>query len=286
MYSIVVLSQIPVRSEPKESSEMVTQLLFGETYKLIESKNSWGYIESTHDRYRGWIDIKLLYSYEKFAIDNSVELDNPTEINRYLRVSSETAIFTDSTGEDNLSIVRGSRLPSRLDDRDKITDTVKIYNREYHFTKGEATTVSKQSNLSNIKSSDEVVDSICNIAATYINTPYLWGGRSPFGIDCSGLSQSCYASAGIDLPRDASQQALKGEVVNGIESSKSADLAFFSNDKGAITHVGIIIKSNSKEREIIHASGWVKSDNITQQGVVSKLDGKLTHKLHSIKRYI
>jgi len=119
-------------------------------------------------------------------------------------------------------------------------------------------------------------------AMKYINTAYLWGGRSVFGVDCSGLSQQVFRMAGISIPRDAWQQALQGETVGILEEAQAGDLAFFDNEEGRITHVGILIS----EQAIIHSSGTVRIDVIDDKGIIHSDTGKRTHKLHSIRRFL
>ena len=116
-------------------------------------------------------------------------------------------------------------------------------------------------------------------ALIYLNAPYLWGGRSPLGIDCSGLTQMVYRLQGIDLPRDAYQQAKVGTTLSFIEESEPGDLAFFDNDEGKVIHVGMILEEN----HIIHASGKVRIDRIDQQGIFNNDLGVHTHKLRLIK---
>ena len=122
-------------------------------------------------------------------------------------------------------------------------------------------------------------DKLIENALIYLNAPYLWGGRSPLGIDCSGLTQMVYRLQGIDLPRDAYQQAEVGTTLSFIEESEPGDLAFFDNNEGKVIHVGIIMENN----HIIHASGKVRIDSIDQQGIFNKNLGKHTHKLRLIK---
>ena len=116
-------------------------------------------------------------------------------------------------------------------------------------------------------------------ALIILNAPYVWGGRSPLGIDCSGLTQIVYRLQGIDLPRDAYQQAKVGTTLSFIEESEVGDLAFFDDKEGKVIHVGIILEDN----HIIHASGKVRIDRIDQQGIFNSEIGKHTHKLRLIK---
>jgi cell wall-associated NlpC family hydrolase len=118
------------------------------------------------------------------------------------------------------------------------------------------------------------------VASQYLNTPYLWGGKSNYGIDCSGFTQQVFKTAGIHLLRDAYQQATQGEAVGFLQETRPGDLAFFDNDEGRITHVGIMLTTET----IIHASGYVRVDGIDSQGITHSITGKRTHKLRIIKR--
>lgn len=117
-------------------------------------------------------------------------------------------------------------------------------------------------------------------AIKLLNTPYRWGGKSIMGIDCSAYVQLCVKIAGFKLPRDASQQVEFGIIINSLSESRAGDIAFFDNEKGKITHVGILL-SNDK---IIHASGKVRIDNIDNRGIFNKDINMYTHKLRIIKR--
>ena len=119
-------------------------------------------------------------------------------------------------------------------------------------------------------------------AFMYLNAPYLWGGKTPFGIDCSGFTQMVYKLNGYSLLRDASQQATQGEALSFIEESEAGDLAFFDNDEGVITHVGIIMEDNY----IIHSSGKVRIDRLDHLGIFNPDTQRHTHKLRVIKKYI
>jgi cell wall-associated NlpC family hydrolase len=123
---------------------------------------------------------------------------------------------------------------------------------------------------------------LIQVATDFLNTPYLWGGKSIWGCDCSGFVQSVFKCANIFLPRDAYQQAEIGETINLFEESKALDLAFFDNADGKITHVGIIYEAG----KIIHASGWVKIEPLDQEGIYSNSEKKYTHKLRIIKRIL
>jgi cell wall-associated NlpC family hydrolase len=142
---------------------------------------------------------------------------------------------------------------------------------EYHIAEG--TTL--------VPGNNHVPD-IVELAASYLKTPYLWGGRSPFGIDCSGLTQMVFKMLGIKLRRDARQQAEQGHVINLLAEAQAGDLAFFDNDEGNIVHTGILTENG----QIIHASGKVRIDPIDHHGIYDKNIGKYTHKLRIIRRML
>lgn len=124
-------------------------------------------------------------------------------------------------------------------------------------------------------------DEVIKTAGSYLNTPYLWGGRSPYGIDCSGFTQMVFKQFGIRLKRDAWQQAGQGEVVDFLQSAKAGDLAFFDNDEGKISHIGIMVDNS----QVMHASGKVRTDIIDNQGIYNEEMKRYTHKLRIIKRF-
>lgn len=116
---------------------------------------------------------------------------------------------------------------------------------------------------------------ICATAQLYLGTPYLWGGTSIWGIDCSGLIQQVFAVHGIHLPRDAWQQARAGQAFTDSQKSTAGDLAFFANDQNRITHVGLVLGDG----QILHASHWVRIDRLTSDGIERRVDRQKTHRL-------
>ncbi|MCT4663919.1 MAG: C40 family peptidase [Flavobacteriales bacterium] len=126
-----------------------------------------------------------------------------------------------------------------------------------------------------VKNPNKLIDK----AFSFLNAPYLWGGKTVFGIDCSGFVQIVYRIAGYSLPRDAYQQEEFGEIIT-FGDHKKGDLAYFENEEGKVTHVGILIS----EDRILHASGKVKIDAFSEEGIWSDNLQKQTHKLKSIKR--
>ncbi len=260
MYGITELNIVPVRAEHKEQSEQITQLLFGETFIITEKKGSWFKINSTFDKYTGWIDNKLctIISEETYTqINNSPK----TITNEIITIA-----FKNNEKTPNL-ILSGSYLPFY----NSKTKTFSIGENIYHL----------ESEIENNNNSD-IRQNIIKTAKQYLNSPYLWGGRTQFGIDCSGFSQIVLKINNINIPRDASQQVNSGKTVNIIYDIKPGDLAFFDNSEGKIIHVGILI-SNDK---IIHASGKVRIDKIDHQGIYNSEIKKYTHNLRVVQNII
>jgi cell wall-associated NlpC family hydrolase len=250
-YGISELSVIPIRKEPNDKSEMTTQLLFGETFEIIDEQNNWSYIKIIFDSYEGWIDNKSISLISKDVFHQFKT--NPSVVTQNL----SNIIINDAN--EQIILPAGSTIPNFN------SKTFVINNNKYQF-------------VDNIKEKIDLV----TLLKQFLNTPYLWGGKNPFGIDCSGFVQVVYKILGIKLLRDASQQVNSGEMVNFISEISAGDLAFFDNEEGNITHVGIVLNKN----EIIHASGKVRIDQIDQQGIFNKELKKYTHKLRVIKRVL
>lgn len=251
------LSIIPVRAEGKESSEMVTQLLFGDHYTVLEKagKEEWLRIQVQFDGYEGWINSKQHHAIteEHFEELSNLEYQACGEVCSRLELQEEV-----------LHIVFGSLLPITGNELFDLSELVK-YN-------GKRLPVRKIRDFAVLKA----------IAFQYINSPYLWGGKTPFGIDCSGFVQMTYKLCGYSLKRDASQQALQGKTVPVLADAKPGDLAFFSNAQGRVVHVGIILE----DQRIIHASGKVRVDRLDRKGILNETKGIYTHELCLVKRYI
>jgi hypothetical protein len=251
-YGICTLSVVPCRAEPNDRAEIVTQLLFGEHYTVIEEQEKWIKIRIQYDHYEAWICRK------QFTEINNQEFDE-LSLNEFDLVGEYFGeISNQEKGKSMIPI--GATLPFLHQGKFKIR-------QETYSYKGQ--TAKKDFN------------SLEAYALNYLNSPYLWGGKSPAGIDCSGYTQLVYKLCGYKLPRDAYQQAKQGETVGFVESAKIGDLAFFDNAEGDITHVGIILNDG----KIIHASGKVRIDLIDHQGIYHQELKNYTHQLRIIKRY-
>lgn len=249
-----------MRNEKSDRSEMISQILFGEMYQILEIDEKWVYIRLIHDGLEGWIDRKM---YVPVSDEYVVNYRSESQV-----LTTEVFNIVMKEGDyGNKLIVSGSVLPFF----DVVTKKMLIGGDSY-------TLVSKIKDVS----IDSLRDLIIGYALMYYNTPYLWGGRSPYGIDCSGLIQIVYRMAGIDLPRDIAGQVNGGQDFSFVEEALPGDLAFFGEDTGTITHVGIIWEQN----RIIHASGRVRVDKVDHQGIFNEDLKRYTHNLKVIKRII
>ncbi|MBT5858460.1 MAG: C40 family peptidase [Flavobacteriales bacterium] len=252
-YGLLNISIAPMRADPTDISEMVNQILFGEQYKVIESRKNFSKIRLSHDKYEGWICNKQLTSITK------EEYDNLAVKEKHFTTDVLDIIKSDSFQ----TIVMGSVIS------DLKEGSFTFNNIDYTF-EGLTTSGKKDKSM------------LVENAIMFLNAPYLWGGRTPFGIDCSGFSQLVYRLNGIEIPRDAGPQSEVGTTLSFVEESEPGDLAFFDNNEGKIVHVGVILENN----HIIHASGKVRIDRIDQQGIFNVEKGVHTHKLRLIKSII
>jgi len=247
-YGICNLSIVPIRSESNDKSEQTSQLLYGETFVIVDEKTKWTKIKLCFDNYIGWIDNK------QFDIINEDQLklvDKEPQIYSYDLVE-----FIENTDQELIAIPIGSSL-----------NALNILEHSYDGNK-----------ISGIQEKSKIITT----ALRFLNSPYLWGGRTPFGIDCSGFTQMVYKLNGYKLERDSHLQAKQGSPLSFIEESEPGDLAFFDNKEGEIIHVGIIMENN----KIIHASGKVRIDRIDQTGIHNSETKTHTHKLRVIKKII
>ena len=252
-YGICILGTIPLRNEANDQSEIVSQVLFGQHFKILEIKPKWIKIKLAIDNYEGWICAK---QYKEITYE---DYDNLC-INDFPLVGSIFTRIQKLNSKESIPISMGATLPFFNN------GIVKIRKLKFKFS----------GDIASKNTSD-----LIKYAFKLINAPYLWGGKSILGIDCSGFTQLVFSLCGIKIPRDAYQQAKMGESVN-IDNIHPADLVFFKNNDNKINHVGIALENH----QIIHASGKVRVDNLTKEGIFLSKNKQLTHRLHSVKRII
>lgn len=257
---IVAIAYTPVRQEPSEQSGQVTQLLFGELCEILDEKNNWFHIRAMNDDYEGWSDIKMITLLNQDTYNEMLRTDPVILPDPFM-----TVIRTDT--DTKLVIPAGS-------------SAWRYREKDYSFTNGEMEFRLEQKPA--LTGDNFTANSLETVTAGFINTPYLWGGKSTFGCDCSGFVQTVLKIFGKQLPRDAAEQVKPGENIPFLNDAFPGDLAFFDNEEGEINHVGILLDYN----RIIHASGRVRADAIDQEGIYNRELGKYTHKLRTIKRVL
>jgi hypothetical protein len=251
---------VPVRSEAKDSAEMVTQLLFGDVVALLERDRQWMRIRNHDDDYEGWIDHKMVLPLSAGFTDDLQHWE-------YVFAPAMAVKWQQPQGELPLHLTLGCRMPVF-----KEADPTDDFQLELG---GDSIRVPRQ-NLCRYEQAGPA--DLVNHSARYLGAPYLWGGKSLWGIDCSGFTQICHAVCGKLIPRDASQQVKQGQEID-FNERQPGDLAFFKNKKGKVHHVGIVIDN----KLIRHAAGCVHDALLTAEGIFNH-QKQLTHELCSIKR--
>jgi hypothetical protein len=244
---------VPMRFEASHRSEMVSQFLFGEAAELLESSNDFIKVRVLYDDYTGWCQANQLHEVQETALHQGGALLNGDLLGA-VTINGST-----------MHIPFG--LPLHFFEHGR----AEIGNYKMEF----------DGKTWNPEESNFNEETINWLTGQYLNTAYLWGGRSIYGIDCSGFTQQIFRFLNIVLPRDAYQQAALGEIVGFLQEAVSGDLAFFDNADGKITHVGIMLDAAT----VIHASGRVRIDDIDNFGIINRDNGERTHQLRIIKRY-
>ncbi len=259
-YAVSVLPVVPLRSGASEKDEMISQLLFGEYVRIIEKQQKWSFVEICHDRYQGWLYNPMIMEVSEDSALKSINSDFRVTGNLFLPVKN-------TTSKHPVYIPAGSSMyeykPAsnsfRIDNLD-----FQCQQEPFFYTR------------------EKVREDINRAAIGFLNIPYLWGGKNPFGMDCSGLTQTVMKLFGITIPRDARQQVEVGITVNFADEAQPGDLAFFDNEEGEIIHTGIIIRN----QQIVHASAQVMVDRIDHQGIYNAALKQYTHHLRVIKNVL
>lgn len=265
----------PVRMEPSEGSEQLTQLLFGEVCQVLERLPRWTKIRSTVDGQTGWVDFKMVTS-----IGDEATGDEAKSIGV---VAVPIAAATDMKTGEELMLTLGTRLPNYAHGTFEILGKKYLINPTCVSHLDDALQAIGHPAGYRLEGKGEEV---CTIAQTLLNAPYLWGGKNAMGIDCSGFTQVVYSVFGVNLLRNAREQITQGTPVASLAEAQAGDLAFFDHadrDPKAtnISHVGLLLDKQT----IIHCSGCVHVDYIDDMGIHLP-DGELTHHLVQIKRYL
>jgi len=247
---ICIVPVSPMRAEPMHRHEIVSQLLFGEAVETLEEGvNGWVKVKCLYDGYEGWVTKTHLY-----------KTDEEPKFNASIAGDWVNTIYQNGKP---MQVPFGAMLPEQ--------DSLVTGQFTWDFAGVKRLTVRAFSK-----------NDFNTVSQTFLNTAYMWGGRSVFAIDCSGFAQQVLKHFGIQIPRDAYLQAAKGEALGFLQEAKLGDLAFFDEPDGRITHVGILLGPD----QIIHASGKVRVDHIDNQGIVSSDTGARTHQLRVIKRFL
>lgn len=248
-YGLCHLSIIPIRASAAQPGEQLSQLLYGDLYKITDHRKDWSKIRVIHDKTEGWILNTQVKAISKTHYKEIKAVKHPAYSNELISFVSEHANHL-------TPILLGS-----------VVQNAKYLKQTY-----EGELVSGKSKKENLIST----------SLQYLNAPYQTGGKTPFGIDSAGLTQMVYKLNGHQLPRSPKEQATKGEVLSFVEESTPGDLAFFDNKEGDIIHVGIIMQNN----HLIHAYGSVRIDRLDQTGIYDLEKGTYTHHLRVIKKIL
>lgn len=248
-YGICHLSIVAVRSVADDAAEMVSQLLYGDRFKILEARKSWSKIRMAFDKCEGWVLNTQIILVEQVDYDL-------LETSAGIKHASDLVSFVSSNEGELLPVVLGSSVHCS-----------KILGHDF-----EGAFLENQQDKPNV----------IRIALLYLNAPYLWGGRTPFGLDSSGFTQMTYKVNGYRLKRTALEQSAQGEALSFIEESEPGDLAFFDNKDGLIDHVGIVMENNY----IIHCHGKIRIDRLDHTGIFNTESNRYTHKLRVIKKII
>lgn len=258
MKAITLLSAVPMRSQPSETAEMCSQMLFAQTCEVISDNAKWPKIRLDADGYEGYVDRKMISLLSDENYESVVRAP-------YAVVCYPVAMAVSKANHTTIILTAGSRLPNYHN------GTFSLLGADFEISP-ELVAINPQYTEPNI----------LRAVPYFFNIPYLWGGKNAFGMDCSGFTQVFCSIFGISLPRDASQQALLGEPIGFLEETQAGDLVFFENSSGNIIHVGMLVGKDA----VVHCSGRLKMSKIDSHGILSDDLKSYTHQLRVIKRIV
>ena len=252
LYAACMVPVAPLRATASHRSEMVSQLLFGECVNVLQEIKDFIEVESLYDGYTGWCQrSQMALVSQDFCNTN----------HQWITTAPYTTAIINQ---------QPITLPAGCFAGNVQNSVLQIGDNKIKFNTPDAIAASLP------------VSDITSVMMPYLNTAYLWGGKSIYGIDCSGFVQQVFKALGVQLPRDAYQQAAVGEPIGFLEEARLGDLAFFDNEEGRITHVGILQDSNT----IMHASGIVRIDSIDNMGILHAQTKQRTHQLRTLRRVL
>lgn len=259
----VVESIVPVRIVPKHKAEMVTQVLFGDLLRLVERQGEWYKIRAFDDEYEGWVAETMLEPISDSFLSAQ---------DKFKFVADFTApVNVKRGGQDSqITLVKGARFP-----------VIPFRENDHELYLKLGTTEFRIEERFLIDPLPATIDAMALTAKAYLNAPYLWGGKTPFGLDCSGYMQMLFRQHGVKLPRDSYQQVQEGRRVSFSER-QAGDVAFFTEGSNRISHVGFLLERDT----IIHGSGRVRIDQLTEEGILNSETNKLTHDFAQLRRVL
>jgi gamma-D-glutamyl-L-lysine dipeptidyl-peptidase len=249
-YAICRMAVVPVRRLADMISEMTTQARFGEAVEILEERAGMWRVRLLHDSYEGWVDAR------QFTPPQA----DPPPAARYL--TDEPAAWA-TCGDERRLLPAGTPLPG-------FDGTAFLIGNEGWLWPGAVHAIPDAPDW----------EALLTEAQRYLNTPYFWGGRTLWGIDCSGLVQSLLAHQGVRISRDCITQVEEGTAVASLPDAKPGDLAFFDGLRDGGRHVGFVLPGG----RVLHASGYVRIDDLTEQGILVRETGHLSHRLTALRR--
>lgn len=246
-----------MRAEPSHKAEQASQLLFGDHYEALEvSKDGkWLHIAVYYDQSEGWIDARQHHAItrEHYEYINRADFKITTDL--------ATSILYNKSP---LLILIGSIIP---------ISGSELFKMEEQFAfNGDSKSLGLKRDAEFLKVT----------AQKYLNAPFQWGGKNPFGLDASGFVQMTFKICGYRLGRTLLEQSRHGREVKSFPDALPGDLAFFTPKGEKGIHAGIFLERD----KIIHASGKVRTDYINEEGILNLETKVYSHYLSGIRRIL
>jgi cell wall-associated NlpC family hydrolase len=249
IYALVIVSVAQIRDEPDNAAQLVDQSIMGRTLRLLKKHRGW-YLIRTDYGYIGWMGA------ESFQIRDAAGIERWKNTNKMIVTGLFPLIY--SKPDESSQPVSDVVLNALLRTEEVHSAWIKVSTPDGRTGYIRSSDVKK--NLAENRSREETVKNIISTARGMMGFPYLWGGNSSKQNDCSGFTQTVFKAHGIDLPRDARQQALVGQEIipdSTFSNVWPGDLLFFGFNY-RITHVGISLGGE----EFIHQSGMVQVNSL------------------------